>query len=351
MNPEGILEELVRPNIRRLRAYRCARETVKEGILLDANENPFPRRCGTTLLNRYPDPHQTELRAALAGWIGVRPEMVLAGAGSDEVLDWIFKVFCSGRAVCVAEPTYGMYRVLADIYEVPVRDVALGPDFRFDAQVFLNEVASDVRVLFLCTPNNPTGNLLDPGEIERVLAEWRGMVVVDEAYMEFSDGTSLATAPDRYPNLIVLRTFSKAFGRAGLRLGYAVAHPTAIQFFLKVKAPYNLSAWAQAEGLRAVEAARESAREVRLIRCERERVAVALRDIPGVRRVFPSDANFILLQCPAASEICRSLLEEGIVVRDRSGLPGLADCIRVSIGTPEENTLFLGRLRHYLEGR
>ncbi len=351
MRPEEILEDLVRPNIRRLEPYRCARETVREGILLDANENPFLRRCGKALLNRYPDPYQMELREALAEWVGVRPEMVLAGVGSDEVLDWIFKVFCAGHAVSVAEPTYGMYRVLADIYDVPVRDIPLGLGFRFDASRFLDVVTPDERVLFLCTPNNPTGNLLDRSEIERVLAEWRGVVVVDEAYVEFSDGISLAGESDRFPNLIVLRTFSKAFGRAGLRLGYAVAHPAAIQYFLKVKAPYNLSACTQAEGLEALAAAEECRREIKLIRCERGRVAEALRNLPGIEAVYPSQANFILFRCEGAAEICRSLLDEGIVVRDRSGLPGLENCIRVSIGTPDENTVFLGRLRRHLEER
>jgi len=339
---------LVRPEILRLEPYHCAREKVLEGVLLDANENPFPRSRGKVLLNRYPDPHQTELRRAYAAKLGVGPENVLAGAGSDEVLDWIFKVFQCSRGVAVAEPTYGMYRVLADIYGCPIFEYRLGEGFEFSSEGFLRAVPDQVRILFLCSPNNPTGNLLSSLEIRKLVERWDGLVVLDEAYIDFAEAESLAPDVKRFPNLIVLRTFSKAYGRAGLRLGFGIACPEIIDSFLKVKSPYNLSSLTLREGLQAIGQEASLKRQIRAILKERERVADRLERMDGVETVFRSDANFILFRCAEAREICRRLLEQGVVVRDRSSLPGLADCIRVTIGTREENSLFLRQLEGLL---
>jgi histidinol-phosphate aminotransferase len=339
---------LIRANIQTLEPYHCAREQVQTGLLLDANENPFPRWDQNVQLNRYPDPYQRGLRKALADRLGVTPDMVLAGNGSDEVLDWLFKVFELSRGVAIAEPTYGMYRVLAGIYGVPVIESRLDAHFAFSAQGFMATVPDDVRMLILCSPNNPTGNLLDAEEILKVVAEWDGMVVVDEAYIEFSGADSLAPQTSRYENLAVLRTFSKAFGRAGVRLGYIVAAPWLVSCLVKVKAPYNLNAWVLTEGVNAVKSEPETSREVRLIVCERERMRSRLSNLPGISEVFPSDANFILFRCDDAAGICAELLRRQIVVRDRSSVPGLEGCIRLTVGTPEENAVVLRELANIL---
>lgn len=347
------IDRLVRPSIRMLEPYHCARETVQEGLLLDANENPFPRELKGTGVNRYPDPLQRELRGNLSLRLGVDRDQVLAGSGSDEILDWIFKVFCEpGRdRVAVTEPTYGMYRVLAricdvDIFEWPLSD----GDFEFDAEGYLRNVGGDVKVLFLCSPNNPTGNSLDAERILRVVQEWDGLVVVDEAYVEFSSRGSLVPQVETSPNLLVLRTFSKAWGRAGLRLGYAVADPEVISCFMKVKAPYNLNALILEEGSSALRDHQDIEAQVQTIVQERESLARRLGEVPAVEQVYPSDANFLLFRCPEASRICSLLLDDGIVVRDRSSLRGLENCIRVTVGAPEENELFMTRLTHHLSG-
>jgi histidinol-phosphate aminotransferase len=346
------LHLLVRPNIRDLEPYRCARETVLEGVLLDANENPYPLIRHGAQVNRYPDPYQRALRRVLAKKLGIDPANVLAGSGSDEVLDWIFKVFCDGRkdSVAVAHPTYGMYEVMARIFDVPVFDFQLNQSFDFECDQFLCKVPENVNVLFLCSPNNPTGNLLNRNEIRKLLSNWSRIVVVDEAYLEFSGAESMLNELSEFPNLIIMRTFSKAYARAGLRLGYAVADEIFIDYFSRVKAPYNLNAMTQLEGVEALSSPAEDSR-IGQITSERKRVEERLTALPEVRSVFPSDSNFLLFRTAGATAVCRQLLSEGIVVRDRSSLPGLTDCIRVTIGTSEENNLFLERLQHHLEAQ
>lgn len=342
------VSEFVRAAVRRLAPYRCARDETLEGVLLDANENPFPRLYDGVALNRYADPLQRRLRQELANYVGLGPDWLLAGSGSDEVLDWIFKTFDLRGGVVVVEPTYGMYTVLADLYEIPVVRLDLGAEYRFTAEL-VRDLPPEPRLLFLCSPNNPTGTLLDPAEIRGVLENWGGLVVLDEAYVEFSGASSLAPWVVDYPRLLVLRTLSKAFGRAGMRLGYVVAQPELIEYFIKVKAPYNLNTWVQEEGVRALQDRSRLAAEVRAIVEERERMAARLAEIPGVYKVFPSRANFLLFRCSKAREVWERLFDEGIVVRDRSSVPGLSGCIRASVGRPEENELFLDRLRYHLE--
>lgn len=347
----ALLERLVRPNIRNLEPYHSARETVQTGILLDANENPFLHEQEGLVLNRYPDPFQRDLRAKLADSIGVEPGQVLAGNGSDEIIDWIFKVFCEpGQdAVAIPEPTYGMYRVSADIFGVKVQDFLLNGEFQFDDRNFLSSVRPEVKVLFLCSPNNPTGNLLDGDRVLKVLQDWDGIVVLDEAYIDFADRPSFVSCVHEFPGLIVLRTFSKAYGRAALRLGFAVANHAVIQLFLKVKAPYNLNAVTLREGTRALQDQVRYREEIEKIVSERRRVAAALTHLPGVNRVHTSDANFLLFECRRASEVYQRLFEKGIVVRNRSSLPLLSGCIRVSIGTEQENNIFLQELEKELK--
>jgi histidinol-phosphate aminotransferase len=339
------VDNLVRPNIRRLIPYRCARAEVKEGILLDANENPFEHNLQDVSINRYPDPHQTELRAALARYVGIEADRILAGNGSDEILDWVLKVFCSpGKdRLAVTPPTYGMYRVTADILGVELFSFPLDGEFQFRADRFLESVPNDVKVLILCSPNNPTGNLLRSAEILRAANRWKGIVLVDEAYIEFSESPSIVSETLENPNLVVVRTFSKALGRAGIRLGYVVASPNLIEYFLRVKMPYNLNSFTLSQGIEALELQKAEWERKQII-CERERITSRLENMAGVKRVYPSEANFILFKCENASGIYRKLFEQGIVIRDRSKVNGLEDCLRVSIGTAEENQRFLSAL-------
>ena len=344
------IKELIRSNILSLEPYCSAREIIQEGILLDANENPYEQYWKGIQLNRYPDPNQIELRQEIASFLGVKTENVLAGSGSDEVLDWIFKLFCQPGQdqVAIAEPTYGMYSVSARIFGIPVVEFPLNNKFDFDVELFLDGVSENTKVLFLCSPNNPTGNLLDREQIVTLCRRWGKIVVVDEAYIEFADASSIVYELSKVPNLIVLRTLSKAFGRAGVRLGYAVASEQIINYFLKVKLPYNLNVLTTRNGCQTLKESKIFRSNVESIKEERERIFAELSGIEQIVQVFPSQANFLLFRCPKASQIYLRLLEKGIVVRDRSSLLGLKDCIRVSIGTSAENSLFLKELRRVL---
>ncbi len=345
------LESLVRPNIIRLRPYQSARDTVSEGLLLDANESPFEERFEGIALNRYPDPRQLGLRRALAKRLNVGAENVLAGVGSDEALDWTLKVFCQpGKdQAAAATPTYGMYQVQSDILGVDLVQIPLDERFDVSCRQVLAALPEKVKVLFLCSPNNPTGNLLSRSEVLQLCASWKGVVVVDEAYIEFAGAESLAGEAAARPNLIVMRTFSKAWGRAALRLGYVVASEAVIKLFFKVKAPYNLSSFALRFGERALAASAILAGRVAEIVAERQRLTAELGKILRVGRVFPSQANFVLFECAPASDICAGLRARGVVVRDRSGVPRLDNCLRVSVGTHAQNQFFLARLRETLE--
>jgi histidinol-phosphate aminotransferase len=345
------VKNLIRPNILALEPYHSAREKVLEGVLLDANENPYTQELAGISLNRYPDPFQRRLRQAAARVFGVPPECVAAGAGSDEVLEWIFKVFCQpGKdSVVTAEPTYGMYQVTARIFGVDWRPIPLGSGFGFDAAAFLSVVPHSAKVLFVCSPNNPTGNLLDREQIREVLQNWPKIVVVDEAYIDFAEDGSVVPLLEEHPNLIVLRTLSKAYGRAALRLGFGLASPEIISYFLKVKAPYNLNALTLQFGCEALVDTETKQANVTSLRAERELLIQSLRGLPKVEQVFPSDANFVLFRCAGARQIVERLFEKRIVVRDRSTVPGLSNCIRVSIGTAEENRLFIDELTRLLE--
>ncbi len=345
------VERLVRANIRSLKPYVCARDTACDGVLLDANENPYREEDRGVELNRYPDPAQWDLRRSLADYAGLSPENVLAGSGSDEVLDWIFKVFVEPRQdrIAVAEPTYGMYRVQAGIHGAEVWSWRLDQRFDFQAERFIGEAPDDVKTVFLCSPNNPTGNLLDSEQLLLLCRRWPRVVVVDEAYIEFAGSESLASHVRELPNLIVMRTLSKAFGRAGIRLGYALAAPEMIALFQKVKAPYNLNALSMSQGAHRLGQGRP--RHLQEILKERVRLSRELAEMAEVEEVLPSHANFLLFRIGGASEICRELQDRGVVVRDRSGMPGLAQCLRVSVGLPGENDLFLKRLREILKER
>ena len=340
------LEELVRPNIRALKPYSTARDEFSGGEIttwLDANENPYDNG-----VNRYPDPHQKLLKQKIAALKGVREEQVFIGNGSDEAIDLCYRIFCRpgvDNAVSIA-PTYGMYRVAADINDVEMREVALGADFSLPADALLAAADERTRLLWLCSPNNPTGNAFPAAGIERLLREFDGMVVLDEAYIDFAAGPGFLARLGEFGNLIVLQTLSKAWGMAGLRLGLAFASEAVAGLFARVKYPYNINSLAQqAVAERLTE---DIAPQVAEIRAERDRLAPQLAACPAIERVYPSDANFILVRTPDPDRMYDALISAGVIVRNRSRIPGCEGCLRITVGTPAENarmieTLFIDR--------
>ena len=341
------IEELVRPNIRALCPYSTARDEYQGplGIFLDANESPYP-----TSYNRYPDPHQKALKAQLSAIKGLPAENIFLGNGSDEAIDLLFRVFCTpGRHNAVAiSPSYGMYAVAAAINDVPVREVPLGADFSLPEQALRAAWDTDSRLLFLCSPNNPTGNAFDPAALEALIRDFPGIVVLDEAYADFSDKGSLRAKVLAYPNLVVLQTLSKAWGLAGLRLGMAFADARIIRLMSMVKYPYNINQAA----LELVSRALEQPLEERVAEtvAQRARMAAALPRYSFVQRVFPSDANFLLVKVDDADALYAHLLADGIIVRNRSRVPLCVGCLRITIGLPSENDQTLQSFDRYEKG-
>ena len=325
---------LARPNIRNLAPYSTARDEcqVKIGSFLDANENPFNNGY-----NRYPDPRQQELKSLISKIKGIPVKNMFIGNGSDEAIDLCFRVFCEpgvDNAVSIA-PTYGMYQVAADINNVEVRQVPLGPDFSLPLEGLLTACDDNTKLMFVCSPNNPTGNAFPVAQILSLADRFDGMLVVDEAYIDFSSQPSLAGFIKDFPNLIVLQTLSKAYGLAALRLGLAFADERTMSMFANVKYPYNISLAGMEKAMGLLR--REVAAEVEVIKAERMRMAEALADFPRVRKVWPSDANFLLVEVDDARGLYGELLDAQVIVRDRSRVLGCAGCLRITVGTKEEN--------------
>lgn len=341
------LEELVRPNILTLSPYSSARNEYKGHIahvFLDANENPYNKP-----LNRYPDPLQTELKKEIAKIKGVSAEQIFLGNGSDEAIDLPFRIFCRPGIdnVVAIEPTYGMYKVCADINDIEYRPVLLDRKYQLDADKLLAACDKDTKIIWLCSPNNPTGNNLDRKEIERILNRFGGIVVIDEAYSDFSQEKPFRLELDKYPNLIVLNTFSKAWGCAAIRLGMAFARPEIIDVFNKVKYPYNVNLLTQKQALEALKLRFEVDDWVRLLTQERSRVMSAFRELPTCRQVYPTNANFFLAKMTDAQAIYDYLVGKGIIVRNRNRIQLCENCLRITIGTKGENNELLGALRQY----
>lgn len=339
------LEELVRPCIRALKPYSTARDEYAGGeisVWLDANESPYDNG-----INRYPDPHQRQLKRQIAAMKGVREEQVFLGNGSDEAIDLAYRIFCTpGRDNAVAiSPTYGMYRVAADMNDIELREVPLGRDFSLPVEALLGAADSRTMLLWLCSPNNPTGNVFPAAEIERLLRRFEGMVILDEAYIDFADGEGFLPRLGEFPNLIVLQTASKAWGMAGLRLGMAFAAEPVAELFSRVKYPYNLNVLTQQTAARQLEAGIGS--RVELIRRERGRVAEALAAAACIERVYPSQANFLLVRTADADRLYEALIRAGVIVRNRSRVAGCEGCLRITIGTPEENDRMLNTVNDF----
>ena len=339
MKIEDVLK-LARPNILGLEAYSTARDDCGSNqpeIFLDANENPYNNG-----INRYPDPHQKALKAKVAEIKGISADSLFIGNGSDEAIDLVYRVFCvpgASNAVSIA-PSYGMYEVAAAMNDIEFRKVQLRPDFSMDTEAMLSAADSKTRLMFICSPNNPTGNSFPVEQIEDILERFGGVVVLDEAYIDFSVRPSLTSLVKRYPNLIVLQTLSKAWGMAGLRIGLAIADPAVIALMSKVKYPYNINVVAQKMALMKLdEAAKDKA--VAEIVGQRFRLEKELRKCPEVKGIYSSDANFLLVRFDNPDEVYERLLAGGVIVRNRSKVPGCEGCLRITVGTPAENDRLL----------
>ena len=339
MNIEDVLK-LVRPNILGLEAYSTARDDCGSNqpeIFLDANENPYNNG-----INRYPDPHQKALKAKVAEIKGISADSLFIGNGSDEAIDLVYRVFCvpgASNAVSIA-PSYGMYEVAAAMNDIEFRKVQLRPDFSMDTEAMLSAADSKTRLMFICSPNNPTGNSFPEEQLEDILERFGGMVVLDEAYIDFSVRPSLTSLVKRYPNLIVLQTLSKAWGMAGLRIGLAIADPAVIALMSKVKYPYNINVLAQKMALMKLdEAAKDKA--VAEIVGQRFRLEKELAKCPEVKGIYSSDANFLLVRFENPDEVYDRLLAGGVIVRNRSKVSGCEGCLRITVGTPVENDRLL----------
>ncbi len=340
---------LVRPHILGLKPYNTARDDYsgKIGIFLDANENSLGSAV-TDSYNRYPDPHQVELKAKVAAMQGVTPEQVFLGSGSDEVIDLLIRVFCEpGRdKIMVLSPTYGMYAVCAAANNVSVVEIPLTESFTINTQQTL-ENAADVKLLFLCSPNNPTGNCLPQSEIAEILKNFAGIVVLDEAYIDFAPGRSWLPRLSSYPNLVIMQTFSKAWGLANLRLGMACANPAIVNFLSWIKYPYNISGLTQELALKALKNEPAKEQMVALILAERKKLEKELAGLPIVQKVYPSDANFLLVKFNNSPSVFEFLIGQRIIVRDRSHAAHCDNCLRITVGTSEENKILIAKLKEF----
>lgn len=348
-----MIETLVRKNIQSLKPYRCARDIYDTGILLDANENSF----GSVVphqgeeINRYPDPHQTAMRQLLGEYINVDPKNLFFGVGSDEVIDLLIRIFCDPGQdrILIAEPTYGMYQVCADINNVATDFVMLNDDFSIDIQKTLESVTPDTKIIFFCSPNNPTANVHATDTIAEILDNTNCIVAVDEAYIDFAEkDDSCLQLLNNYPKLVIMRTFSKAWGLAGIRLGYCIANKIIIDYLFKVKAPYNINTLTREVFYAAFKNLDKKEQMIAAIIAEREYLIQELSKIPQIEKIYPTSTNYVLFKVFNAAIIQKDIAEKGVIIRDRSGQPKLMDCLRITVGTREENNKFLSALAEVL---
>ena len=339
------LKKLVRSHIADLHPYSSARDEFdpveREVVYLDANENPFDNG-----VNRYPDPQQRKLKEVIARRRGVAANQLLLGNGSDEVLDLIFRAFCipNQDKIIVMPPTYGMYRVLANINRIFLDEVPLNNDFQLVTKDILNQISSQTKAIFLCSPNNPSGNSFRREDILTLLQSFTGLVVIDEAYIDFSTQKSLVSDLSSYPNLIITQTLSKAYGLAGIRLGICIASEEIIDILNKIKPPYNINSLTQERAISALEDWDTTQRQITQLIAERKGLFAQLEKISFVEKVYPSDANFLLVRVDDANKRYAQLIENDIVVRNRSKQVGCENCLRFSVGTPQENQILIETL-------
>jgi len=346
-----LLESVIRQHILTLTPYASARDeyTGKEGIFLDANENPFGSVVAGNY-NRYPDPYQWEIKEKLAVIKGVRPTQIFLGNGSDEAIDLLIRATCEPKEdnIIIMPPTYGMYKVCADIQNTPVQQVPLTNDFQIDVEGVLKAVNAHTKIIWVCSPNNPSGNLIERSSILHILDNFKtGLVVVDEAYIDFADTESFTKLLDTYPNLVVLQTFSKAWGLAALRFGMAFASEDLIKVLNKIKYPYNLNQATQTLILEAVENEDKKNQYVVNILAERTELAKNLSDLAMVKFIYPSDSNQLLVKFDDAKAVFKYLINQKIITRDRSNVQLCEGCIRISIGSDKDNAALIAALKAY----
>ncbi len=345
-----MIAELIKPHIRTIAPYQSARDLYAKasGVLLDANENPIGSVLDDSYsglsLNRYPDPRQRELRESLGRYLSIPVENLFFGVGSDEIIDLMMRLFCSPEkdSVLIVEPTYGMYKTVADIQNVTANVCLLNKDFTIDPARVLGALSTTDRMIFLCSPNNPTGNLLDKNAIELIAGTFCGIVVVDEAYIDFAhNNASVTDLLKRFNNIIILRTFSKAWGLAAVRCGYAIADPEIISYLFKIKAPYSINVLTEHAVLTALKRIARKDEYVREILSQRELLRNRLKEFDFIEEIFPTDANYILIRLQDARKIHKALMDEGVIIRDRSSQPLLENCLRITVGTGAENEKLL----------
>ena len=345
------LDKLVRPNIKTLKPYSSAKDeyTGDAKVLLDANENSLGSPL-TKWYNRYPDPYQQKLKEKLAFVKQIAANQIFIGNGSDECIDILFRTFCEpGKDnIIICPPTYPMYEVSANINDIAIQKAPLLSDYQLNLAHIEQLVNAHTKIIWICSPNNPTGNSLDRIDIETILNHFEGIVVVDEAYINFSKQKSFVQSLIDYPNLVVLQTLSKAWGLAGLRLGMCFANPQIIGYLNKVKAPYNINIVTQELALQALEEVGQVNDMIKLLVDMRIALAQVIASMPHVIQVFPSDTNFILVKIPKARQLYEYLLSQGIIVRDRSALELCEDSLRITVGTEQENTLLVDAMYQWI---
>ncbi|MDX1701905.1 MAG: histidinol-phosphate transaminase [Melioribacteraceae bacterium] len=348
-----MIERLVRKNILKLKPYTSARDSYLDGILMDANENSL----GSVItdksyleLNRYPDPKQTELRIELSKYLGISSSKLFFGVGSDEIIDLLIRIFCEpGKdSVLIPQPTYGMFKVACDVNNVNVIEVPLNRNFQLTPDVILSSVKSNTKMMFLCSPNNPTGNSLKRNSVLKIIKNFKGIIVVDEAYIDFCGHKSFIKETENFKNLVIIRTFSKAWGLAGVRCGYSIADEYVTDLLFKVKAPYNINKLSAESVLKALNNKEEKEKFVKKLNVEKNKLIDSLKKISSVDRIIDSDANFITFRINNARVIFHGLAKEGIIIRDRSNQLNMKNCLRVSVGTPKQNKLFIKKLKEML---
>jgi len=345
------LEKLVRKNILSLKPYTSARDIYQDGVFLDANENSFGSVINSHVadLNRYPDPHQKEIRNALSDYLKINSSKLFFGVGSDEIIDLVIRIFCKPEKsnVIIPQPTYGMYKVSCDINDVEIKNCNLDFNFDLDVDSILNLVDDETRIVFLCSPNNPTGNLLENDKIKLLAESFTGIIFIDEAYAEFAEDKSFISELNEHKNIIISRTFSKAWGLAAARCGYCIANEFIIDLLFKIKAPYTISKFTSSAVLDALNNVDRKDVFVKNILLEKVRLIDELNSLSKVKNIFPSDANFLLVEMTDAESVFNFLNKNGIRVRMRKDDLRLINCLRITVGNEDENNLLLKTLREF----
>jgi histidinol-phosphate aminotransferase len=340
------INKVARKSILSLKPYSSARDefTGQAKVFLDANENPYD-----TKYNRYPDPMQLGVKTLISSLKSLPTEQMILGNGSDEIIDLIIRSFCDPNKdeIIILPPTYGMYEVYANINQVKIKEVPLDEKFDISSNKVLGQVSENTKIIFLCSPNNPTGNVLSTDQVKYILQKFEGLVVVDEAYIDFSDIESWSAYLDLYPNLVVMQTLSKAWGLAGIRMGMGFANTNIIALLNKVKPPYNISQVTQEIAFEALQCFDQKDDVVKLILAEKTKLEKALTELSIVEQIYPSEANFLLVKISDASAVYQKLIEKSIVVRDRSKVLLCDNCLRITVGNEEENNLLIEALKTF----